>query len=73
MYLFLLLNSLNKDIYTKIILSKKNWECEWVKKFWKNVRSEIMVKSFKKCGISNVIDGTEYNPVKQWYQHWYQE
>lgn len=33
--------------------------CEWVKKSWDDVRPEIIVKSFKKCGISNALDGTE--------------
>ena len=32
---------------------------EWVKKSWDDVRPEIIVKSFKKCGISNALDGTE--------------
>ncbi|KAG8233780.1 hypothetical protein J437_LFUL003851 [Ladona fulva] len=33
--------------------------CEWVKKSWEDVKAEIIVKSFKKCGISNALDGTE--------------
>ncbi|CAI9743515.1 Hypothetical predicted protein [Octopus vulgaris] len=33
--------------------------CEWVKKSWDGVRPEIIVKAFKKCGISNALDGTE--------------
>ncbi|CAI9738096.1 Hypothetical predicted protein [Octopus vulgaris] len=33
--------------------------CEWVKKSWGDVRPEIIVKAFKKCGISNALDGTE--------------
>ena len=35
--------------------------CEWVNKSWENVWSWIIVKSFKKCGISNVLDGTQDN------------
>ena len=31
--------------------------CEWVKNSWQRVKSEIIVKSFKKCGISNELDG----------------
>ena len=33
--------------------------CEWVKNSWQRVKSEIIVKSFKKCGISNALDGSE--------------
>jgi hypothetical protein len=33
--------------------------CEWVKKSWETVKTETVVKSFKKCGISNRLDGTE--------------
>jgi len=33
--------------------------CEWVKNFWQRVKSETNVKSFKKCGISNALDGSE--------------
>ena len=32
--------------------------CDWVKKSW-DVNTEIIVKSFKKCGISNALDGIE--------------
>jgi hypothetical protein len=30
-----------------------------VKNSWQRVKSETIVKSFKKCGISNAIDGSE--------------
>ncbi|KAG2459032.1 POGK protein, partial [Polypterus senegalus] len=33
--------------------------CEWVKTSWDSVKDEIIVHSFKKCGISNALDGTE--------------
>ena len=33
--------------------------CEWVKRSWDAVNEEIVVKAFKKCGISNALDGTE--------------
>ena len=33
--------------------------CKWVKNSWQQVKSETTVKSFKKCGISNVLDGSE--------------
>jgi len=32
---------------------------EWVKNSWQRVKSEIIVKSLKKCGISNALDGSE--------------
>ena len=33
--------------------------CEWVVKLWDNINIESVQKSFKKCGISNAMDGTE--------------
>ena len=33
--------------------------CEWVVKSWDNISIESVQKSFKKCGISNAMDGTE--------------
>ena len=33
--------------------------CEWVKNSWQRVKSETTVKSFKKCGISNTLNGNE--------------
>ena len=33
--------------------------CELVKNSWLRVKSETIVKSFKKCGISNALDGSE--------------
>ena len=33
--------------------------CEWVKNSWQRVKSDSIVKSFKKCGISNALDGSE--------------
>ena len=35
--------------------------CEWVKNSWQRVKSETIVKSLKKCGISNTLDGSEDN------------
>ena len=32
---------------------------EWVKNSWQRVKSETIVKSLKKCGISNALDGSE--------------
>jgi len=33
--------------------------CEWVKNSWQRVKSETIVKSLKKRGISNALDGSE--------------
>ena len=33
--------------------------CEWIKVAWEEVKTETIVKAFKKCGISNAMDGTE--------------
>lgn len=32
---------------------------EWVKEAWDSIPEDIIVKSFKKCAISNAMDGTE--------------
>ena len=32
--------------------------CQWIKQSWSKVREDI-VKSIKKCGISNPLDGSE--------------
>ena len=32
--------------------------CSWVIKTWNDVKPEVIIKSFKKCGISNAMDGT---------------
>ena len=33
--------------------------CKWIIEAWDNISSEMVIKSFKKCGISNNLDGTE--------------
>ncbi|XP_030066606.1 pogo transposable element with KRAB domain [Microcaecilia unicolor] len=33
--------------------------CEWVKTSWQSVKDETVVRSFKKYGISNALDGSE--------------
>ncbi|CAI5769472.1 pogo transposable element with KRAB domain [Podarcis lilfordi] len=33
--------------------------CEWVKTSWHLVKEEIVVQSFRKCGISNALDANE--------------
>ena len=32
---------------------------QWVKEAWESISEDIIIKSFKKCGISNAMDGTE--------------
>ena len=31
----------------------------WIKQAWESVIPEVIRKSFKKCGISNALDGSE--------------
>ena len=33
--------------------------CCWVKDAWDSIDKAIIIKSLKKCGISNNLDGTE--------------
>lgn len=33
--------------------------CQWIKTLWDSVNEDIVIKSFKKCGISNALDGKE--------------
>ena len=33
--------------------------CECMKKFWNDLRPEVIVKSFKKLGINNALDSTD--------------
>ena len=33
--------------------------CKWAKNSWQQVKSETIVTSLKKCGISNALDGSE--------------
>ena len=33
--------------------------CQWILQAWKDLKPEMIVKSFKKCCISNAMDGTE--------------
>ncbi|CAG8632807.1 2269_t:CDS:1, partial [Diversispora eburnea] len=48
--------------FTKLGNIKKpgyNTMCEWIIEAWNDIPSEMVSKSFKKCGISNAMDGTE--------------
>ena len=33
--------------------------CQWIKQSRSRVRNDIIAKSFKKCGISDALDGSE--------------
>ncbi|GFX46654.1 hypothetical protein TNCV_4038051 [Trichonephila clavipes] len=33
--------------------------CEWIMKAWNEIKPDLIQKSFKKCSISNSLDGTE--------------
>jgi hypothetical protein len=33
--------------------------CEWIREAWARISPTLMEKSFKKCGISNKLDGME--------------
>ena len=42
--------------YIKLCVSSV---CQWVKESWQELSKEMVERSFKKCGISNALDGTE--------------
>ena len=33
--------------------------CKWISEAWRDISTEMVLSSFKKCGISNSMDGTE--------------
>ncbi|KAG7162734.1 putative DDE superfamily endonuclease domain-containing protein 73 [Homarus americanus] len=35
--------------------------CEWLLRSWCDIKTNVIVKSFKKCGMSNAMAGTEDN------------
>ena len=37
----------------------RNLVLRWVNEAWREIQAEMVVKSFKTCGISNALDGTE--------------
>ena len=39
--------------------------CTWVEEAWEELNPEIIVKAFKKCTISNALDGSEDDCVWQ--------
>ena len=43
--------------------------CQWVKESWQELSKEMVERSFKKCGISNALDGTEDDLVWEEEEH----
>lgn len=41
----------------------KNLVLHWVKQSWEEIPEEMVRRSFKTCGISNALDGTEDNAI----------
>lgn len=41
----------------------KNLVLLWVKKLWEEIPEEMVRRSFKMCGISNALDGTEDDAI----------
>ena len=41
----------------------KNLDLRWVKQPWEEIPEEMVRRSFKTCGISNTLDGTEDNAI----------
>ena len=39
--------------------------CDWTLRSWNDVKKEVVVKSLKKCGFSNAMDGTEDDEIYQ--------
>ena len=37
--------------------------CRWVKCAWESISDNIIVYFFKKCGISNALDGSEDDAI----------
>ena len=41
----------------------RNLVLRWIKEAWAEIPQEMVSKSFKTCGISNTLDGTEDDAV----------
>lgn len=37
--------------------------CSWIKRLWDAISDQIIFNSFKKCAISNLLDGSEDDMV----------
>ena len=62
-----LMDKTNHDFTPSGLLKKPSisFMCAWIKEVWKSLRPDMIVKSFKKCSISNAIDGTEDDYIYQ--------
>ena len=38
---------------------------EWISQAWYEIQDEIIIKSFKKCGISNTLDESEDSEIRE--------
>lgn len=43
--------------------SSRNFVLRWVKEGWNKIPADMVMNSFKSCGISNALDGTEDDAV----------
>ena len=43
----------------------RNLVLRWVQEAWREIPVEMVAKSFKTCGISNSLDGTEDEMLKR--------
>ena len=41
----------------------RNLVLRWVHEAWQEIPAEMVIKSFKTCGISNALDGTEDDAI----------
>jgi len=41
----------------------RNLVLRWIKEAWQEIPEEMVKKSFKSCGISNAMDGTEDDAI----------
>ena len=39
--------------------------CDWILRSWNVAKKEVVAKSFKKCSISDAMDGAEDNEIYQ--------
>ena len=62
-----LMDKTNHDFTPSGLLKKPSisFMCAWIKEVWKGLHPDMIVKSFKKCSISNAIDGAEDDYIYQ--------
>ena len=44
-------------------MPSKELVLEWINKAWQEIPTDLVTQSFKSCGISNALDGTEDDAV----------